>query len=183
MPKSPLTTSKSSYITPEKFQQAINLELSFEIKEIFLKIVEDTDDSIKYFDYISFKISSFGTCMEMKTYDNHVNIYLDYVECEYGLLKDTDGSKLYLMSSRNKANGNESRKLVDIDFMQTYSQSPTLALLHKNVLTKVDVKMCSVDFVLNLIALRNIMKFTEIFKKNLTSNEEDAPNEKVSYLF
>ena len=162
---------------PENFQQAINLELSFEIKEIFLKIVEDTEDSVKYFDYISFKISSFGTCMQMKTYDNHVNVYLDYVECEYGLLKDIDGSKLFLLSSRRTRN--ESQKLVDIDIMQTYAQSPTLVLMHNNILTKVDVKMSSVDFVLNLIALRNMMRFIDIFQKNLDYSKTLALNEKV----
>jgi hypothetical protein len=78
------------------------MELAFEITQIYFKLAEDTTDSIKYFDYITFKISSFGTFVQVKTYDRNVQVYLNYIECEYGLIKDTNGSKLYLISSANK---------------------------------------------------------------------------------
>ena len=78
------------------------MELAFEITQIYFKLAEDTTDNIKYFDYITFKISSFGTFVQVKTYDRNVQVYLNYIECEYGLIKDTDGSKLYLISSANK---------------------------------------------------------------------------------
>ena len=51
--------------------------------------------------------------------------------------------------------------------MVTDLQSPTLCLLHENVLTNVDIKLSRVDFVLNLIALRNMIHFAEKFEENI----------------
>ncbi len=173
-----MSTSTNLKPTETQISQAINLELSFEINEIYIKLIEELPQTereaakIKYFDWISFKISSFGTFVQMKTYDTNVNIYLNYAECEYGLLNDVDNSRLYLISSANRvhkplaktlANQNQAnlrtRRLIDIEIIQTDSQSPTLNTMHENILTKIDVQVCSIDFVLNLVALRNLLTF------------------------
>ncbi len=171
-------------------QQAVSLELSFEITQIYFKLKEET---VKYFDYISFKISSFGTFLQVKAYDINANIYLNYVECEYGLLNDINGRKLYLISSREEttttdkkpAKRQRQQRLVDIEITQTTAQSPTLALLHKNILTRIDVRMSSVDFVLNVVALRNVIKFFETFAGQLEStdtNRMSASNKREEKL-
>jgi len=159
-------------------QQAVTLELSFEITQIFITLKEE---NVKYFDFVSFKISSFGTFLQVKTYDLNANIYLNYVECEYGLFNDTDGSRLYLISSQRDESKKTTKKqnqqrLVDIEITQTTSHSPTLALLHKNILTKIDVRMGSVEFVLNVVAFRNFLKFGEYFTRQLESIKKSQVN-------
>ena len=161
-----LQTTKSQYFKLEKLQQAINLELSFEINEILFKLTEEAAEKT-YFDWILFKILSCGTFVQMKTYDTSVNIYLNYVECEYGLLNDIDGTKLYLVSSMDRdASKHTLRSLVDIEIIQTDAQSPTLGLLHHNILTNVEMKMCSLNFVLNLVAIKNLLKFVDMFQNS-----------------
>ena len=97
-----LTKKKKSknaeYLTAENLQQAINFEFSFEINEINFKLKEET---AKNFDWILFRISSFGAYIQAKTYDTCVNIYLNKIECEYGLLNDVDGTRLYLIRGCN----------------------------------------------------------------------------------
>lgn len=170
------STSTSSFGQKDKaIQQTVKLELAFEITQIYFKLSEDTTDAVKYFDYITFKIASFGTFVQVKTYDRHVQVYLNYIECEYGLLKDTDGSKLYLIrsdaASADEANAN---RLVDIHVTATDADSPTFELMHDKVLTRVDVSMSAVNFVLNFVALRNVMRFVEVFKENLVYTKTEV---------
>jgi len=65
-------------------------------------------------------------------------------------------------------------RLVDIQILVTDSQSPTLSLLHEDVLTKVDIKLRSVDFVLNLIAFRNMISFVDQFQENILNISSDV---------
>ena len=131
---------------------------------------------------------------QVKDYDINSNIYLNYIECEYGLLNDIDGSRLYLVSSRVKEKNSNSKinvtkkfnkRLVDIEITQTSAQSPTLSLIHDNVLTKIDMKMSSIEFVLNVMAFRNIIKFFEVFTENLvyTKNKKVDNYDKVRFFF
>lgn len=71
--------------------QTIMLEFSFEIEEINFKLKEDKPVN---FDYIEMKISSFGTFAQLKTYSNHVDIYLKQISVFYGLFKDVNGETL-----------------------------------------------------------------------------------------
>ena len=64
------------------------MELAFKITQIYFKLAEDTTDNIKYFDYITFKISSFGTFVQMKTYDRNVQVYLNYIEVVFNYNKN-----------------------------------------------------------------------------------------------
>ena len=64
-------------------------------------------------------------------------------------------------------------RLVDIHILVTDAQSPTLSLLHEDVLTNVDVKLRSVDFVLNLIAVRNMIDFVDKFQENIQNISTD----------
>jgi hypothetical protein len=162
---------KSDYLTANNLQQAINFEFSFEINEINFKLKEEIP---KNFDNILFKISSFGLDLQIKTYDTCLNIYLNKIICEYGLLNDVDGKKLYLISSNNQSPAIENsskHNLIDIKIVQTDLQSPTLKLLHDNVLTNVAIELRSLDFVINLIAIKNILNFVDTFQKNLKSSE------------
>jgi hypothetical protein len=163
---------KSEYLTADNLHQAINFEFGFVINEIIFKMKEEIP---KNFDWILFKISSFGATLQAKTYDTYLNIYLNKIICEYGLLNDVDGKKLYMISSnpQNPQAENYSLKqnLIDIKLTQTDSQSPTLKLLHDNVLTNVVIELRSLDFVINLIAIKNILNFVDTFQKNLKSLE------------
>lgn len=160
------TSTSQFYKKSECLQQSINLEFSFEINEIYFKLREEQPE---YFDWILFKISSFGTIVQAKTFDTNVNIYLNCLECEYGLLNDIDKTKLYLIRSFDQA---DKKRLVDIQLLQTDEHSPTLSLLHDNILTNVEIKLRSVDFVLNLIAVKNMIKFAENFQKNIEESFE-----------
>ena len=151
-------------------QQAIAFEFSFEINAINFKLKEEM---AKNFDWISFKVSSFGVSIQAKTYDTYISIYLNKILCEYGLLSDVDGHKLYMISSSNQSISRPTAKsnLIDIKLVQTSAQSPTLKLLHNNVLTNVSIQLCSIDFVVNLIAIKNMLNFVETFQKNLISSD------------
>lgn len=163
--------TKSSFITLENLQQSTNLEFSFEINEIIFKLKETKTE---HFDWVLFKISSFGTFIQQKTYDNYVNIYLNQIKCEYGLFKDVNGQTLYLISSLNekiqtKELTSSRCDLIDIKITQTDPQSPTLGLLHDNVLLNLNIQMCAIDFVFNLVAFKNILNFAEKFERNINS--------------
>jgi hypothetical protein len=43
----------------------------------------------------------------------------------------------------------------------TDSTSPTLTLLHSNVKNTMNISICSVDFVFNLVAIKNIIQFAD----------------------
>jgi hypothetical protein len=100
------------YSNIDQLQQSINLELSFEIKKINFILREKKK---KFFDSISFEISSFGAFVQAKTFDTNVNIYLNQIKCKYGLLNDTDGSELYLIKSQDQLDSilaNRSLKII-----------------------------------------------------------------------
>jgi hypothetical protein len=165
--------SINKYLTADSLQQAINLEFSFEINEINFRLKEE---KAKNFDWILFKISSFGTLVQTKTWDTHVNIYLNQISCEYGLINDVNGSKLYLISSVNRGTTNSPTRsltnksgnnLIDIKLVQTDKDSPTLKLLHDSVLMNVSIQLCSIDFVVNLIAIKNMLSFVDSFQKSI----------------
>ncbi len=99
----------------DKLQQTIQVELAFEILKIDFTL---TEENVKYFEFISFQVSSFGVFVQAKTYDNLVNVYLSQIECEYGLIKDTNGSNLYVVKSAGSLNS-ENRNLVDIKVVLT----------------------------------------------------------------
>jgi vacuolar protein sorting-associated protein 13A/C len=163
--------STSKYLTLENLQQSIIFECSFEINEINLKLKED---KAKYFDFILFSISSFGVLIQKKTYDSYFNIYLNKIRCEYGLLNDVDGKKLFLISSLNESEEStlcKSSNLVDIKIMQTDPNSPTLSLLHEHILTNVTIELCSIEFVINLIAIKNVIKFIDHFQRQINYSE------------
>lgn len=170
------STSSSSFGQKDKLvQQTVKLELAFEITQIYFKLSEDTEDTVKYFDYITFKIVSFGTFVQVKTYDRHAQVYLNYIECEYGLLKDTNGSRLYLIRSDAAASAEgASNRLVDVHVTATDADSPTLELMHDKVLTRVEVSLSAVDFVLNFVALGNVMRFVEVFRESLVYTKTEV---------
>ncbi len=162
------------YSKSDEIQQSIDLEFSFEINNIYFTLKEQKPT---FFDAIIFKISSFGAFIQNKTYDTNINIYLNQVECEYVLLNDTDGTKLYIIKSQDKRSSNIlDNRLVDIEILQTDTQSPTLSLLHNNVLNKIDIKLSSLDFVLNLIAVRNMIQFLDKFQENIEKNLVETVN-------
>lgn len=154
--------SKSPYLTSENLQQSISLEFSFEIKEINLKLKEE---NAEYFDWILFKISSFGVIVQAKTYDMNAHIYLNRISCEYGLFNDVDNSRLFLINSMR---GNTSGcNLVDIQITKTDPDSPTLTELHQSRLLNIDLKLTLIDIVLNLNVVKNMMEFAKQFEKSI----------------
>ncbi|CAF0704730.1 unnamed protein product [Brachionus calyciflorus] len=159
-----LTSSKSKYFTTENLQQALNLEFSFEINEINFVLREKMP---LYFDWISFNIKSFGTNVLQKSYDTIVNVYLFELKCEYGLFQDVNGDKLNLIKSNTETRCN----LIDINLVITDIQSPTLKLLHDNVLMNIDVKLCAIDLVMNLVAFKNILDFSDAFERRLNQSK------------
>lgn len=69
------------------------MELSFEINEITFRLRENKPVN---FDFIEFKIESFGTSIEIKTYSNEMNIYLKKISMLYDLFNDVNGNSLSL---------------------------------------------------------------------------------------
>ena len=65
------------------------MELSFEINEITFRLRENKPVN---FDFIEFKIESFGTSIEIKTYSNEMNIYLKKISMLYDLFNDVNGN-------------------------------------------------------------------------------------------
>ncbi|RNA03908.1 vacuolar sorting-associated 13A [Brachionus plicatilis] len=122
----------------------------------------------KKFDFLSFNIKSFGTKLLQKTFDTCIDIYLKEIKCEYGLFKDTNGSKLYLLNSSKR---DPKCNLIDIKMTITDSQSPTLKLLHDNVLVNVKLDLCAIDLTVNLVALKNMMDFLRDFQNRLSSSK------------
>lgn len=159
-------------------QQTVDVELSFEINELQVKLKEDEPEN---FDFILLKVASFGTSITLKSYDSEINVYLKQVSCEYGLFNDTDGEKLYLFKSCNR-NESRSMDLINIDIVSTGLDSPTLKTLHGNSLTTINVDLCLVDVVVNLIALRNMFKFADKFDRYLNSAKYDKYQSDVKSL-
>ena len=160
----PSLTTDSMKSLDSKLQQTINIQLSFEINRIEFILSEE---KIRYFDFISFEINSFGAFFQNKTYDNYLNVYLNQIKCEYGLIKDTNGSNLYLLSSALNQDNNEKLNLIDIKLIQTSSDSPTLSSQLDNILVNVTCEMRSIDFVLNPLAFRNVLLFVNEFQNTL----------------
>lgn len=152
--------------------QAIMLEFSFEIEEITLKLKEDRPAN---FDCIELKIASFGTFAQIKTYSQHVDVYLKQISMFYGLFKDVNGEKLYLMRSVNEK---RSTDLINIRISNTSSDSPVLnSSLHENCLTRIDVDLCMIEFVVNLIAMKNMLKFAHNLQRYF---DKSGNNENIS---
>ena len=147
----------------EEVQQTISLEFAFEIGEMRFTLQETV---VRHFDHITMRVASFGTALQLKTYDSTYHIYLKQIECEYGLLSDVGGAKLYLISSSLTE---KTDNLVDVSITQTDLLSPTLGPVHKNTLTNVNVRFGLVDFVFNPIAARNVMLFVDELKGHVTS--------------
>ena len=169
----------------ENIQQSIDFEVLFEIKEINFTIKEEEP---KYFDWLLFKSSSFGALLQRKTFDTYLNVYLNQISCEYGLLKDVDGKPLYLFSSANDKSEKSEKKsqlkrgksynfrdtsanLIDIKLIQTDSASPTLKVLHDNVLVNINIELCVINLVCNVMAGRNILCFVDSFLKGINFAE------------
>jgi hypothetical protein len=74
------------------------MELSFEINEITFRLRENKPVN---FDFIEFKIESFGTSIEIKTYSNEMNIYLKKISMLYDLFNDVNGNSLSLKAIIN----------------------------------------------------------------------------------
>lgn len=171
------SSSKPMPVSPSMSQkldncQAINLEFSFEINEIIFKLKEDKSAN---FDFIEFKISSFGTIAQFKTYDNHIDVYLKQISLQYGLFNDVNGDKLYLLRSVNeKSSSKSSGDLINIRIINTSVDSPTLNSLHANTLTKVDVDLCMIDFVVNLIAIKNMLKLADNLERYLKQTSTES---------
>jgi hypothetical protein len=160
----PSQTTDSIKSLDSKLQQTINIQFSFEINRIEFMLSEE---KIRYFDFISFEINSFGAFFQNKTYDNYLNVYLNQIKCEYGLIKDTNGSNLYLLSSALNQDKNKTINLIDIKLIQTSSDSPTLSTQLDNILMNITCEMRSIDFVLNPLAFRNVLLFLNEFQNNL----------------
>lgn len=155
------SSSNTSFFSAEKLQQALNLQFSFEINEINLILKETNKNK---FDFLSFNIKSFGTKLLQKSYDTCIDIYLREIKCEYGLFNDTNGSNLCLLNSSKR---DPSCNLIDLKMTITDSQSPTLKLLHDNVLINIELDLYAIDLVVNLIAIKNIMDFLDDFQDRL----------------
>ena len=88
--------------------QQFLLDLKFEIKEIQLRLKEETTN----LDWIIFKMQSVGMNLEMRTYETLLNIYLNHFVCKYGLLNDINGKKLYLFSPlKSNKESNETKNV------------------------------------------------------------------------
>ena len=158
----------------EEVKQKISLEFAFEIGEMRFTLQETV---VRHFDHITMRVASFGTALQLKTYDSTYHIYLKQIECEYGLLSDVGGAKLYLISSSLTE---KTDNLVDVSITQTDLLSPTLGPVHKNTLTNVNVRFGLVDFVFNPIAARNVMLFVDELKGHVTST---AANEATAHKY
>ena len=171
----------------QEVQQTISLEFAFEIGEMRFTLQETV---VRHFDHITMRVASFGTALQLKTYDSTYHIYLKQIECEYGLLSDVGGAKLYLISSfrpcaesqqqqqASRADEPPPTNLVDVAITQTDLLSPTLGPVHKNILTNVNVRLCLIDFVLNPIAVRNVMLFADEFQRRVTTTTNATAAEK-----
>ena len=158
----------------EEVKQKISLEFAFEIGEMRFTLQETV---VRHFDHITMRVASFGTALQLKTYDSTYHIYLKQIECEYGLLTDVGGAKLYLVSSSLTE---KTDNLVDVRITQTGLMSPTLGSVHKNVMTNVNVRFGLVIFVFNPIAARNVMLFVDELKGHVTST---AANEATAHKY
>lgn len=146
--------------------QAIMVEFSFEIEEITFKLKEERPVN---FDYIELKIASFGAFAQIKTFSQHADVYLKQISLFYGLFKDVNGDKLYLIRS---ANEKRSSDLINIRISNTSSDSPVLGSIHENVLTRVDIDLCMIEFVLNLIAMKNMLRFSNNLQRYFNKTSE-----------
>jgi hypothetical protein len=162
-----IPTSASNYLSGDNFHQATDLELAFEIKEINFRLKEC---KAEFFDFIQFKIKSFGIFLQAKTYDNEMHVYLNKMECIYGLFNDVNNEKLYLLNTLNDlitSSSQSSKNLIDIRITQTDPDSPTLTLIHNNKLINVDLKLTLIDVVFNLHAVKSLLQFSTKFEHNI----------------
>lgn len=86
------------------------------------------------------------------------------------------------------ANEKSSSDLINIFIVNTSAENPFLGSLHENVLTRIDIDLCMVDLVVNLIALKNIINFATDLEKYFNKGQAQTPsvgstvNKKVSNL-
>jgi hypothetical protein len=146
-------------------QQTISIEFKFEIKDIFIRINEETK---RYFDSIQLSMSSIGTTVKMMSYDIDANIFLNSIALEYRLLNDVDGSKLYLINSIDKDSKRDDTRLIDIKLVKTDETSPTLEIKHDNVLLNALIEFHSLDIIVHKPAIANTLKFLYDLKKSLS---------------
>lgn len=141
--------------------QQFLLDLKFEIKEIQLRLKEETTN----LDWIIFKMQSVGMNLEMRTYETLLNIYLNHFVCKYGLLNDINGKKLYLFSPlKSNKESNETKDLINVKVIIT----DRLNYRHtkENAPTSINIELGSFAFVFNLIAFKKIFEYIETLQQS-----------------
>lgn len=82
-----------------------------------------------------------------------------------------EGEKLYLIRSANEKCSSD---LINIRILNTNEENPQFSSLYNNCLTKIDVDLCMIDFVANLIALKNLFKFTDTLQTYFHRNQQNT---------
>ena len=72
------------------------------------------------------------------------------------------------------ANEKCSSDLINIRIFNTSADNPLFNSLHDNCLTKIDVDLCMIDFVVNLVAMKNMLKFGDTLQKYFHKNQQNT---------
>ncbi|TRY56689.1 hypothetical protein DNTS_012966 [Danionella cerebrum] len=164
------TGSQPALINSTFTENVVNVLLSFEIKEVMLRLKKSTggDEST----FLVLHVAQLGIDTKVRNYDMEATTYIKSMSMKCLEFPDSAGEPLCIMSSLADSGAD----LLEVKYFKADRTGPNFASLYQNTEQKMNVVFSSLDVMLHTEALLSTMDFlsTALSTSSLPSPEKES---------
>ncbi|XP_076814167.1 intermembrane lipid transfer protein VPS13A-like isoform X3 [Clavelina lepadiformis] len=140
-----------------KDKQLTDLQLSFTVKEMVLRIKEEMNVE-KSTDLMVLRVGTLSLNMETRTWDMGIQLFLDSISVLLLEYTEPNGTPLYLV---NSAGVEDTEHLLDVDLLQVKRRSPEFNTVHNKTELMLKIRFGTLKLGVHAQAIKRLVDFAK----------------------